>query len=202
MIIFFGFGLWFWGLIALELILLLWFVEQEWALASIISVAVFAGLLWWLADIPIWKWIHDNPGTFIKYCMYYILIGLCWSVIKYYFILKKIQKFVKEARNHWEKKIDVLSTEYKTFRDYLNSKASSYDDTKNHSFKSSTKKLVFWAMFWIPSMIWTVIDDPIRKLFRWLIFDIFIGIYRSMYNQMIGKVIDMTIEPNVNQSKK
>lgn len=98
MFIFLGFGIWFWVLIALELIFLTWFVEQCWGLASIISVAVFITLLWWLADIPIWEWIKNNPAQLAMYCLYYILIGLAWSVGKYYFLLSKTRKEIKNLK--------------------------------------------------------------------------------------------------------
>jgi len=187
MFLLFGFGLWFWAIILVEFCLLTWFVEEEWGAASIVSLGAFLVLLWWLADVPVWTWIRDNPGQLAMYCLYYVIIGIAWSVGKYFFELRKIRKYLKEKKEYWatnKEKYDGVQN----FKQYLEKVSSS---TYNKSdFEGSSKKLVFWASLWPPSMFWTILNDPIRKFFKFLINDVFIGIYRSMHKKMIGDLID------------
>jgi len=184
MFIIFGLGMWFWSLFILEFCLLTWFVEEEWAPASIASLILFILGIWWLADIPIWAWIHDNPWILLKYFALYIVVGMVWSMGKYYFILKRIRKIVKEKRKYYDGMVDKP----KTFKEYLH-QGRSYDDD-SHRFEDTATKLVFWASFWPTSMFWTILNDPIKKLFNFLIYDVFIGIYRKMYKKMVGDLVD------------
>lgn len=188
MFLFLGFGLWFWLIILAEFFLLTWFVEEEWAAASVVSLVAFLVLLWWLADIPIWIWVRDNPGQLAMYCLYYILVGLGWSVGKYYFVLSKLRKYIKEKKAYWLENMDDYQ-DINTFKQYLEKSRSNYGD-KQTDFEKSTKKLVFWAAFWPTSMFWTILNDPIRKLFSFLINDVFIGVYKAMHQKMVGDLIE------------
>lgn len=188
MIIIFGFGLWFWGLILVEAALLLWFVEEEWPGISFMSIAVWLLALWWLADIPIWKWIHDNPGKLAKYAGYYIVIGMVWTFIKYYFKLKNIQGEIKKLKESWnlfKNDPNERTSGVTNFEDYVNKKMYAPHIT----FDATARKLTTWAIFWPPSMIWTLLNDPVKKFFNWLIYDIFVGAYKKMYDTMIGKML-------------
>jgi len=187
MILLLGLGFWFWGLVVVEFCLLLWFVEEELAIASVVSLAVFVVLLWWLADIPIWTWIKDNPVTLAKYCGYYIITGILWSIAKYYFILLRIRKRIKSMKETWNTDKRVKET-YVNFENYI---VNSYTiDRDRLNFQATTKKLVFWATFWPTSFVWTMLNDIVRKTFKFLIHDIFIGIYKKMYNKMVGNLLE------------
>lgn len=187
-----GMGFWFWGLIILEFCLLTWFVECEWGLASLASIAIFLFCLWWLADIEVWAWIKENPGKLAKYIGIYIVIGLAYSFIKYYFILNDMKKYVKELRVKWDsmsksQQSNDLPVHITDFKGYVQHK-SSYG--RSTSFEGSAKKLSFWAAFWPTSLIWTMLNDPIRKFFNWLIMTVFVGAYRKMHWQMVGRHLE------------
>ena len=189
---FMGMGFWFWGLFLIEFCLLTWFVEQEWGLASFVSLAIFIFGIWWLADVPVWTWIKSNPWELLKYAVIYILAGLVWSIGKYYFVLRKIRNFVKNTKAEWMKKKDKgtgMPEGIQTFKQFLDYKRANYDYKTKTDFESSAKKLTFWAAFWPTSMFWTILNDPIRKLFKFLIFDVFIGIFRKMHQKMVGDLI-------------
>lgn len=184
MFLLFGLGIWFWSLVILEFCLLTWFVEEDWPAPSIASLIIFILCLWWLADIPIWSWIHDNPFSLFKYFVYYLVIGIVWSICKYYFALKKVREIVKEKRIYYDK----MEDKPKTFKEHLHQQRT-YDDN-SHKFEDTATNLIFWASFWPPSMVWTILNDPIKKLFRFLIFDVFVGIYRKMYKKMVGDLVE------------
>jgi hypothetical protein len=181
MFLLFGLSWWFWGLLIIEFCLLTWFVEQEWPLQSAISIIAFIVLIWWLADIPVWTWLKDNPWKLLLYFGYYIGIGLGWSMGKYFFVLKKLRTYIKGAKQAWENK----DTPKESFKEFLQARYS----RRPTDFETTTKKLVFWALFWPTSFVWTMLNDPIRKLVKFLVHDIFIGVYRTMYNAMVGNML-------------
>jgi len=189
-----GFGWWFWGICIVEFMLLTWFVEEELGIATLVSLAVALVLLWWLAEVPIWTWVRDNPGQLFMYALYYILIGLAWSVGKYYFVLVKIRHKMLRVRKQWAMRPASNDESWDAFR---KNRLGSWNDG-NYTFSHTSKKLVFWAMVWPPSMFWTLLNDPISWFFKFLIRDIFVGVYKSMYHNMVGKHME---EPTVVETK-
>lgn len=182
----FGFGIWFWSLIFVEFILLVWFVESDMEAASFVSIIVFLVLLWWLADVPIWQWIKNNPKRLLAYSVIYVVIGILWSMCKYYFSLVKTRSFLKEQKKEWKQNHEKYDGETVNFKEFVERKCRyEYKIRKTISFETSISNLVFWAMVWPPSMFWTLLDEPVRKLFTWLIKDVFIGAYRQLHKNMI-----------------
>lgn len=187
MILIFGFGIWFWTLVVLEFILLTWFVEQEWPAPSVLSVAVFVVLLWWLADIPIWTWIKENPKLLALYVLYYIIAGIIWSFIKFYFALNRMRGIVKDLKKNWKQD---ASQDQPTFKDYLSRQYPYKAMDVNPENEGTISKLIFWSAFWPVSLFWTILNDPIRKFFKWLVKDVFAGVYKKMYQRMVGNLIE------------
>lgn len=192
MFLLYGLGIWFWSIIIIEFILLTWFVENEASIPSFISIVAVLFLLWWLADIPVWDWIKNNPWQLCKYCLYYIGVGLIWSVGKYFFVLKKMQEYIKRLKKCYLN--DPNKTEkVNNFKEYVDLKRNAnWSNTKDYlAFENSTKKLVFWATFWPTSMFWTILNDPIKRLFTYIIHDLLIKLYRKMYDRMVGDLIEI-----------
>ena len=183
MILIFGFGVWFWALFLIEILLLTILVETEYPATSFLSIILFIFFLWWLADIPVWKWIKDNPLTLLKYFSYYIGLGIIWSFCKYYFLLKSTKNSIEKYKTSWNKMKDVDKKHYTSFKEYY--KENDYRYGGNISFKKTNTKFALWAIFWPTSCIWTLLNDPIRKIFNYLIYDLFIGIYKKMHKVMI-----------------
>lgn len=40
-------------------------------------------------------------------------------------------------------------------------------------------RILVWAMFWPWSMLWTVVNDPVKEFFEWLITE-FQGVYQRI----------------------
>lgn len=193
MFVFLGLGTWFWALAIIEFLLLIVFVDNEWAGASLISMAVFVILIWWLADVPIWTWIKTNPWFLLKCSVGYIICGIIWSFIKYYFALIDARKTIVQLRESWDSmhRDNTFMGPAKTFKEYIEGKTHLvYDQGVNPALNKTTRRLTFWASFWPISLIWTLINDPIRRLFKWLIQDVFINAYKQMYNNIIGKALE------------
>jgi hypothetical protein len=181
---FFGMSWWFWVICLLEFSLLIWFVECELGIASLVSFGVTLVLLWWLADIPIWTWIRDNPGQLAMYALYYVLVGLGWSVGKYYFMLARLRREVKKVRSKWLS-VPRPSEDQTTWEEFRNREIRGWKS--EYEFENTAKKLVFWSAWWPPSMFWTLLNDPISWFFKFLVRDVFVGMYKSMYWHMVGK---------------
>lgn len=200
MTLIFGFSIWFWGLLITEMLILTILVELESPMLSALSLLIFINLLWWFAEIKVWQWVKENPATLFKYFCYYIVLGIAWSFCKYYFTLKIIQKSIKKYKKQWNTinlPKNPSSTEnnftkttnrrYETFKEFYILKDIQYNN--NILFSKTNNRFMFWAMFWPTSCIWTLLNDPIKRFFNYLIYDLFIGVYQKMHKTMIEDLL-------------
>ena len=75
----------------------------------------------------------------------------------------------------------------KTEFDYLKhcSFKNTRDLSKAPSYKDYKGKIVAWVVFWIPSLIGTLLDDFVRKLVTWIV-NRFSAFYQALSNKIVG----------------
>ena len=59
------------------------------------------------------------------------------------------------------------------------------DLSKAPSYKDYKAKIVAWVVFWIPSLIGTLLDDFVRKLVTWIV-NRFSAIYQTLSHKIVG----------------
>ncbi len=81
----------------------------------------------------------DNPWYFIGMFFAYIVIGIIWSYIKWFIYLKDFIAYKVEFS------LSVYESEI--------------------SIKGNSGKIIYWMMYWPFSLVWTFIDQPVKKMF-------------------------------------
>lgn len=99
--------------------------------------------------------IWQNPLGPIFWFIGYTLFGLFWSFFRWYIYLKDYKK------EHEGKDMSY-------YRPYLNEHKNS---------------IVAWIVYWPLSVLWFVINKPIKGFFDW-IFNLVRGIYQGILNKM------------------
>ena len=181
-------GVWFWSIVVIELLLLIWFVEYEWAGFSTISVVVFLLALQYVAKVPVWKWITGNPLLLGKLILLYVVGGVMWSFIKYFFALKKLARTIKGIRSVWPDS-KLQADGYTSFEQFIKKTHYTLDEELNPNKYETTKKLIFWGAYWPISMAWTLINDPIKRLLKFLFTELFKGVFIRMRMAIIGNAM-------------
>jgi len=152
------------------------------------------------------KYITENPSTVILITLGYVLVGVLWSLIKWYFYTSKYfidVKGVKDEfmKNHGEitkenigalyTKLDGLGHSYfrlnssheKTtiFNDYLDSVVP----------KAKEKKalIISWISYWPISLLATLLNNPFRKFFEW-IYNNISGAYDEITNNQKNNILN------------
>lgn len=139
--------IWFWIFIAGLTIYLTYKTDEEDAddisatwIVSIISLA----LLYFLGNAndfnELGKWILANPVLSILTLVAYLLIGVVWSLFKWTFYVKSLKrKHIKSSESKfYAPKVEV-----------------EYNRTR----------ILGWMMYWPLSSVWTIINDPIKRVF-------------------------------------
>ena len=141
---------WFWIALAIAFIAITVFIES---LEDDTHSAVMANIVFWGFIILLYftgnsEWFKgiisyaiQNPGTVILILSGYVVLGLIWSLAKWYLYLTNLKSYYKF------KEIKV-------------------DGYRMNKFKASENKerILGWMMYWPMSISWTVINDPVRKI--------------------------------------
>lgn len=179
---------WFLSLVVVESILLLVLIENDkpgWCTFSLFSTF---GLLKFFAGVNLFEMAWHNPGTTALIVLGYFVAGTAWTIAKWYFFVRDKRARFDEAKadyalhpeySHSYAKKDVpapnemiewvKSHKYGSFVDY-------YTKTPVPSVRSNKSRIMTWMGYWPWSMVWTIINDPIKRAFK--------AIYNRIHNTL------------------
>lgn len=161
-------------LMAVETILLLCWVEYEcpgWATTSVLLVLGFLQL----CGYQIVQSAFVNPLITLYVILAYFGAGTFWAICRWWF-------FVKDQRE----KYDVFKADWLHRHDVMDGivpdsmKAEFAHDATHFSYYDANKfelkpqvsnhkgRIYIWMAYWPASMLWTLINDPVKKTFRWI----------------------------------
>lgn len=163
---------WFCSLLVIETIVLLFLVENNkpgWAGFSLIATS---GFVKWLTGISVFELVWHNPGKAVIASILYFIIGTLWSIGKWYLYVNNRREQYNNAKafHHvnalagaWEN-----SWKYKRFLNRSNGLAPLVRDNKS--------RVMTWMIYWPWTMGWTLINEPIKKVFK--------AIYNRIHNSL------------------
>lgn len=182
-------GLFFWGFLALFAALIIGSVETEkpgWATGwLVIGVVLFA--LFGNAN-PL-AWVFQNTSTFLTALGGYLVIGVLWSVAKWWFYNLGVRDRFEERRTDWLKshKAENLSDE-KVREQFFRDNADLRDFPPRLSRHKS--RIMLWMGYWPFSALWTLVNDPVKRFFRWAyarMVRVYEGITKSIFSKYEGE---------------
>lgn len=169
--------LWFWILVAVEIVLLIIFVENENGWGSSISLLIFAGLLQWAGGVNIIGYVTSNPLKIAAFLVCYFIFGTGWAAVKWWLFVRDRIEEAKEWRNDWLKsrgiKDDVIPADLR--QDFDIAMQRRFPRPLIRKYKAD---FLMWMTFWWISMIWSLIDDFVKRIFK----EIYYKIANSLQN--------------------
>jgi len=171
----------FWALIAFEFCLLMWFVEEEMYIPAWVSITLCWSLLMWLGNSNFLVYLRYNPVDVIMYVVVYFIVGVIWSFLKFYLSANDTRNKLKALRNDYN-----VNNFGKTWGTYLYDNFS-YEDCRKLIFSTYSNHIIFWIIYWPVSALWTLINDPFRKAATWLYEIVLIGLYKRIFEHVIGE---------------
>ncbi len=192
---------WFWALIAAEIILLFVFIENENGIGAWVSLAIFAACLQWMGNTDIIGFVVQNPLSLLAVLAAYFLIGGWWGVVKWWVFLRDQLEEYQEAkekflRNHGiDPSIKELPQETKVRWKKWLSENTKWDGENHRRLdeapraRSNKARIMRWMSFWPISMIWSFLDDFVKRVFK-TIYQRIAGFLQRMADNMFGKLRD------------
>lgn len=157
---------WFWTLVAVEILLLFMFVEYENGIGATISVVGFGVLLQWFGNVDIIDYVRAHPLFIVSATVVYFALGAVWGVIKWWLFCHDALEEYEERRakffeiNGLPRDTKVVPPEFRTkWRD-------SHYYVELPQVKHHKIQIIRWMSFWVISMIWSFINDFVKRIFR------------------------------------
>lgn len=127
--------------------------------------------LWFtITHLGILLWIKNHPLQTALYVLGYFLAGAVWSVIKWWF--RETDK-VRKVRE------DFKHNKYtETWEEFIRHRKS---DPSSHR-----EDFILWVSFWPLNMLWTLLDDPIRRACRRIVAELQ-GVYQRITDHVWRK---------------
>jgi hypothetical protein len=201
----FGFSPWILVVSLLLFTALVTIVQMEqYGWSTVVCIGSLA-FIQFLMKINIYNYIKDNPNTIVLTFAIYLSLGIGWSIIKWVCFLYKFKQRRKDKlKQFYKHEDDELNrenerrakigkaplTNFTTGRSefrFLND--IFYDNqtrmSKSPSFSDYKTDIVAWVIFWIPSLIGTLLNDFIRNLVIWIV-NRFSTLYQILSNKIVG----------------
>lgn len=144
---------------------------------AILGFIAYGLSLHFFTDIGVFQFIKDsiNDGTIWLWILGYFCIGVLWSFIKFYTVLKSWRNKYNHHLRTWEEDGDIRKSFRDNFKRFI---ASEIGDLPK--FSSYRNRTINWIICWPFSFIWTMVNDFFRKIGVWL-YEGFNWVYKSIY---------------------
>ncbi len=159
----------FWTMFSLGIWWLIWAAEKD-SLSGAFWAMLCGGTLGIIkfgSFSAFFEAIKANPGILAIGLLTYFIIGTIWSFFKWYLFVGDKAKTINLLLESGISK-DLIADKYSTF--YI--KKATILETNfaclAPNVKDYKKKITIWIILWIPSSIWFLVNDPIRRMANWI----------------------------------
>ena len=203
----------FWLLVAIEIILLFVFMENENGLGASISVAVFLCLLQWAGNVDIINYIRTNPLFMLSCLAAYFALGAVWGTIKWWVYCRDLLEHYEQAKADFFRSKNVpvgtkvvpveLRVEWKKKIEDLNYRRSVTERIHSEppQVRENKAKIMRWMTFWVISLIWSVIHDFVKRVFKTIYYRM-ASILQRISDNLFGSVkADLEMPPEEPQGR-
>lgn len=169
---------WFWALVALEIIVLFLSIENEKGILATISLIMFGCILQFMGDIDFFQFACDRPLSLAAILASYFVIGSVWGVAKWWiYCLGRLEQynelkaeFLEE--NGFDSSVKTVPKELRSRWNDVVTNENSYIGGRKRNLKhtplarENKAAILRWMSFWPISMIWSLINDFVKNIFK------------------------------------
>lgn len=167
-----GFDIISW-LIGIEFVVIMASTAKENTWAALVSIIFFGFIMHWVSDISLIEFFKANSTYVIQTILTYLVIGILWGFVKWFFYVKKIkEEYLEFTKNNKRSKTDILMK----FGD-IPPKAS-----------SNKEKIINWISLWPFNILWTLVSDFLTNLFN-AIYKSFSGIFQKISDNQFNEIL-------------
>jgi hypothetical protein len=140
---------WFWIAFAVAFICFIWATEKGSGVGATATLIITLAAFYFFGN-------KMQTNCFFMFCsihklmivvliLGYIILGIAWAIVKWYsYLIKQRNEIKEELKHHTRSTVYVpLVSEYKS-------------------------KILTWMFYWPFSSLWTLIDDPVKRMYLFI----------------------------------
>jgi len=158
-------GVWFWILTALIIVLLVWEVAGERAIAGGFTLLAYLLLIHLFGNASIFAAVKAHPEYAYIGIPAFFLIGAIWSLVKWWFFVKRSALEYRESRMAFLEANGVVGATLDTPVPE-NLKARAFARSRKPLARQNKGRIITWMVYWPFSMAWTLLDEPWRLIYE------------------------------------
>ena len=175
----------FYGALIFPFLLLILFVESNRAYSALITIILTAMAFVAFGDKGIIPWVQHNPLRVMEYAGIYVLVGIVWGFVKWFFYVLAARDKYTLFRKRWIElngEIDDAPYTIKKTNNYGEIAEISSPSSRRTVFQKEIKamslappkaeynkgRIIFWMTYWPASVIWWFAHYPITRLWRFI----------------------------------
>jgi len=167
----FVFGtVWFWMVIVAAFVLIT--ILEECEKGAIAFAALVATVALLNVSSPIFTTLLHNPKRTILLVIAYFVVGTVWGFIKWFlFVTRQLEKYNEAKANFLRSNNATVLTPKlaKDLKKYITEDLyGEYSIEVNPQVRAHKSDVMRWMTYWPFSGLWTLINDPVRRAFRWI----------------------------------
>lgn len=176
----------FWLFIAASAIAMLTFINfQKGAAATVVAVLTVLGFQYY-GGIDIFGHVKSHPMALLAYGGVYALCGMATGVFKWW-------RFVRNNRAKYIEAKAEFVADGKSLADWPRYRDAGDYHAIKFTFEPAARQhkaaITMWMTYWPLVLVWTVINDPVRKFFR-MMYDSVTGLLERISKNAFKDVDD------------
>jgi hypothetical protein len=199
-------GFVFWALIGIIAIAMVWGIEEESNFLTFTALVVGSVALWLITGMHHidMSWLTHNWDYVALGVLGYIVSGSLWGIMKWWFFLHNGADDYEAHRTQYQTDYKAWSDDWtKTITD-RRVKEPAYADPRSYtSYKdyiqekyhypplpaANKSRIMLWMVWWPWSALWTLLNDPLKRIYR-MIYQHLVSIYTRMSYAVFGGRFD------------
>lgn len=190
----------FWFISLVIAVVFVWCIEIDKSDGAFLMLLATYVFLWGAVGFNPIEFAWNNPLQSFAYVGGYFVGGMIWSIVKWYFYLLRRRDEAKKVRVYFDANITKLQQDWKgsdefNFVNWMNKGNHSkyrtqweYNDCSYPPIAAQHKgDILFWATYWPFSAFWTLLNDPIRRLWN-AIYSVLNGMLQRISNNVFKDV--------------
>ncbi len=164
------FGLWWWILFGLFVMVDIFFLENDNGTAATITFLGFLTTIFLFGDWNPFPAMMADPLWTVKLILGYFVGGAVWAVVKWYFHSLNVRDKYREVKKRFFSTEGIVGD--KIPQDLVNK----WENTLESNFPRGVPpaamdykaSILMWMTHWPFGFVWTVLNDPIRRIFMFV----------------------------------
>jgi hypothetical protein len=203
-------SIWFWFLSAILGSFFLYNIFHEKTLGATSSLIIYGLVICFFGNFNVFSWVWDNPWELLKWGGSYVILGVLWSILRWYLFNTKVKYAFNEIKTAFKKEHnitgDVPNELRGEWRRYLNGRHDEWDSVARHyewtapvtirslediipAPRKYRRSIICWMTFWPLSVIFFLLHDFITGLFERL-YQALSNVYGMITKSVFGKITD------------